>query len=137
MLVYIRQVPSVFFNVEISLQSERDPYSLHSNKKAYFTVPRQLISPGEQKKCPNPCVVKKKVLLLHRLSKKEKTVTPSEGNDTKVFRALSAAGSEHLPYKQRVGGSNPSTPTLLRNYIFEARISLRYGIRFIDSDIPH
>lgn len=23
----------------------------------------------------------------------------------------SSAGSEHLPYKQRVGGSNPSTPT--------------------------
>ena len=27
------------------------------------------------------------------------------------FRAFSSAGSEHLPYKQRVGGSNPSTPT--------------------------
>ena len=27
-------------------------------------------------------------------------------------RALSSAGSEHLPYKQRVGGSNPSAPTL-------------------------
>ena len=26
-------------------------------------------------------------------------------------RAISAAGSEHLPYKQRVGGSNPSSPT--------------------------
>ncbi len=29
-------------------------------------------------------------------------------------RAFSSAGSEHLPYKQRVGGSNPSTPTLPR-----------------------
>src|SRR5699024_7979006 len=29
----------------------------------------------------------------------------------KDFRAFSSAGSEHLPYKQRVGGSNPSTPT--------------------------
>ena len=29
----------------------------------------------------------------------------------KEFRAFSSAGSEHLPYKQRVGGSNPSTPT--------------------------
>ncbi len=29
--------------------------------------------------------------------------------------ALSSAGSEHLPYKQRVGGSNPSTPTQKRN----------------------
>ena len=26
-------------------------------------------------------------------------------------REFSSAGSEHLPYKQRVGGSNPSTPT--------------------------
>ena len=25
--------------------------------------------------------------------------------------AFSSAGLEHLPYKQRVGGSNPSTPT--------------------------
>ena len=28
-------------------------------------------------------------------------------------RAFSSAGLEHLPYKQRVGGSNPSTPTKL------------------------
>jgi putative endonuclease len=27
------------------------------------------------------------------------------------LRGFSSAGSEHLPYKQRVGGSNPSTPT--------------------------
>ena len=27
------------------------------------------------------------------------------------LRAFSSAGLEHLPYKQRVGGSNPSTPT--------------------------
>ena len=31
------------------------------------------------------------------------------------MRAFSSAGSEHLPYKQRVGGSNPSTPTRKRN----------------------
>ena len=30
-------------------------------------------------------------------------------------REFSSAGSEHLPYKQRVGGSNPSTPTKPRN----------------------
>ena len=28
-------------------------------------------------------------------------------------RALSSAGLEHLPYKQRVGGSNPSAPTTI------------------------
>ena len=33
--------------------------------------------------------------------------------------AFSSAGSEHLPYKQRVGGSNPSTPTVRKiNRIF-------------------
>ena len=28
-----------------------------------------------------------------------------------TFRGFSSAGSEHLPYKQGVGGSIPSTPT--------------------------
>ena len=29
-------------------------------------------------------------------------------------REFSSAGSEHLPYKQRVTGSNPVTPTILK-----------------------
>ena len=33
-----------------------------------------------------------------------------------IKRAFSSAGSEHLPYKQRVGGSNPSTPTTMATY---------------------
>ena len=33
-------------------------------------------------------------------------------------RALSSAGSERLPYKQRVGGSNPSAPTFKRTTSF-------------------
>ena len=32
-------------------------------------------------------------------------------------RALSSAGSEHLPYKQRVVGSNPTVPTLKINHL--------------------
>ena len=32
-------------------------------------------------------------------------------NRLQEARAFSSAGLEHLPYKQRVGGSNPSTPT--------------------------
>jgi hypothetical protein len=32
-------------------------------------------------------------------------------NRLRKVRALSSAGLEHLPYKQRVGGSNPSAPT--------------------------
>ena len=40
-----------------------------------------------------------------------------------LFRAFSSAGSEHLPYKQRVGGSNPSTPTkkILSTSLIEIR----------------
>ena len=32
-------------------------------------------------------------------------------NRLQEVRALSSVGLEHLPYKQRVGGSNPSAPT--------------------------
>ena len=32
-------------------------------------------------------------------------------------REFSSVGSEHLPYKQRVGGSNPSTPTVTETLI--------------------
>ena len=47
----------------------------------------------------------------------------------KAFRELSSAGSERLPYKQRVGGSNPSAPTnerrrlrfLKRLFLFSGR----------------
>ena len=49
-------------------------------------------------------VVTKKRLPLHSLFEKNE-------NAMRYFRAFSSAGSEHLPYKQRVGGSNPSTPT--------------------------
>ena len=37
-----------------------------------------------------------------------------------AIRAFSSAGSEHLPYKQRVGGSNPSTPTTNKGVSNEA-----------------
>ena len=46
-----------------------------------------------------------------------------EIDSRKPFWAFSSAGSEHLPYKQRVGGSNPSTPTkknLLIEFPFRA-----------------
>ncbi len=35
----------------------------------------------------------------------------------KIARVLSSVGSEHLVYTQRVGGSNPSGPTLKRKSI--------------------
>ena len=38
-------------------------------------------------------------------------------NRLRKVRAFSSAGLEHLPYKQRVGGSNPSTPTRERGLI--------------------
>ena len=37
-------------------------------------------------------------------------------------RVLSSAGSEHLPYKQRVTGSNPVGPTLLFRKKFYFRV---------------
>ena len=37
--------------------------------------------------------------------------------------ALSSAGSERLPYKQRVGGSNPSAPTI-RNLLPDVKRAL-------------
>lgn len=37
--------------------------------------------------------------------------------NAKARRALSSAGSERLPYKQRVGGSNPSAPTVYSRVI--------------------
>ncbi len=35
---------------------------------------------------------------------------------TDLKRVLSSAGSEHLPYKQRVTGSNPVGPTFTKDY---------------------
>lgn len=47
-----------------------------------------------------------------RLIPLRKFATPNDGNTEIKIRVISSAGSEHLPYKQRVGGSNPSSPTL-------------------------
>ena len=33
------------------------------------------------------------------------------GSKNETYREISSVGSEHLPYKQGVGGSNPSSPT--------------------------
>ena len=41
-----------------------------------------------------------------------------------AIRAFSSAGLEHLPYKQRVGGSNPSTPTIKAEQISEKSLPL-------------
>ena len=53
-------------------------------------------------------------------------------------REFSSAGSEHLPYKQRVGGSNPSTPTK-RNKLKSTRMSAfkfcEYACEFIQKGI--
>ncbi len=38
-------------------------------------------------------------------------------------RAFSSVGLEHLPYKQRVGGSNPSTPTHHQNDFIFGRLA--------------
>ena len=43
-------------------------------------------------------------------------------------RAFSSAGLEHLPYKQRVGGSNPSTPTT-QKIRFPQPMRLRFWVK--------
>lgn len=59
-------------------------------------------------------------------------------NRLRKVRALSSAGLEHLPYKQRVGGSNPSTPTMvkvfqqtLRDLFFAFKLFYHYFLCFL------
>ena len=47
-----------------------------------------------------------------------------------AIRALSSAGSEHLVYTQRVGGSNPSAPTKKKSYE-EIRETFFISYRFL------
>ena len=65
----------------------------------YFTI--LMIKNGTiitffEKKCKNICVYQKKAVPLHPLLRNKANL-----------RAFSSAGLEHLPYKQRVCGSNP------------------------------
>ena len=46
-------------------------------------------------------------------------------------RALSSAGLEHLPYKQRVGGSNPSAPTRATEDVNHFASSVFYSPRIL------
>ena len=57
------------------------------------------------------------------LHDKKKNYTFASLLERKTLRAFSSAGSEHLPYKQRVGGSNPSTPTKL-----DVSLSFKKGV---------
>ena len=53
----------------------------------------------------------------------EKSRTFASLLKNKRHRAFSSAGSEHLPYKQRVGGSNPSTPTEILKITRKGRLA--------------
>ena len=59
-------------------------------------------------------------IFAHRNSEKDQSSVRSEHSDikseviTKKTRRISSAGSEHLPYKQRVTGSNPVASTTER-----------------------
>ena len=65
-----------------------------NDTKKYYSCPLSII------------FLKKKSLKIWCVAK---TLVPLH-SQTKT-RAFSSVGLEHLPYKQRVGGSNPSTPT--------------------------
>ena len=68
-----------------------------------------------------------KALPLHSLLRNDKA------------RAFSSAGLEHLPYKQRVGGSNPSTPTMgcpcspsgLQGFLFCVTLNVKVSDIFV------
>ena len=62
------------------------------------------------KKSWNNLSIQNKFVLLHRFRGKP--------------WAFSSAGSEHLPYKQRVGGSNPSTPTKPKTRLLKSGLFL-------------
>ena len=51
-------------------------------------------------------------------------------------REFSSAGSEHLPYKQRVGGSNPSTPTTISYLIIQVAFLFYIGFGY-GFDVEH
>ena len=50
--------------------------------------------------------------------------------------ALSSAGSERLPYKQRVGGSNPSAPTPLSKGAIAQLVEQRTENPCVPGSIP-
>ena len=45
-----------------------------------------------------------------------------------LFREHSSVGLEHLPYKQRVGGSTPSAPTKKRDSLREGTEKVLIGV---------
>ena len=52
------------------------------------------------------------------------------------LRELSSAGLEHLPYKQRVGGSNPSAPTRQKRLKFNRFFCCICPVRGLESRFP-
>ncbi len=54
--------------------------------------------------------LQKKKTLLHLQSQNEGKTQKKTSSGPSTKGELSSAGSEHLPYKQRVGGSNPQLP---------------------------
>ena len=50
-----------------------------------------------------------------------------------LTREHSSVGLEHLPYKQRVGGSTPSAPTKSLSSFLERLFSCIYGMVLVES----
>ncbi len=75
----------------------------------------------QQKKLPQKFVRLKKVHTFATANEKQHRQPNASRLFTLQKRAFSSAGSEHLPYKQRVGGSNPSTPTTKKESYEEIR----------------
>ena len=96
---------------QISVEQETTPHLLKSHRDAILI--RHLASIIFIRRA----VIKQYILGLkdHRFESKVNSV-PISWESKKIlplqpFRELSSVGSEHLPYKQRVTGSNPVAPT--------------------------
>ena len=80
------------------------------SQKPALKSPENAQKQGKTQKITIKCMFLKKIAKkIWRIQKK--SVPLHRFWEILLFRAFSSAGLEHLPYKQRVGGSNPSTPT--------------------------
>ena len=81
------------------------PFLFPAVQKTFFLIEKQF-------EIQQLSILAKKIIKLNFYSKKCCIFAISKA------REFSSAGLEHLPYKQRVNGSNPLTPTLKKTELF-------------------
>ena len=124
-------------NIPHFTQTKQPPRSLPNHQRASRARQRVNINILRVMQFFLPLLLlrKKKVVSLHRFRERgrlaqlvQSVCLTSRGSAVRIrqrphhlakaYRAFSSAGLEHLPYKQRVGGPNPSTPTSDKCFVF-------------------